>query len=133
MREVSLLSAIRSVVDTGMMEESGGYSMESKKVRKTIYGYAMCGRELAKGVDIERRKRLSYRLLSNIRFGCVEDFYDGIMKLYIDKGFSIPQILIGLLNRQDEIQFEDKAYAFMSGFLGSTNEHELDEKIETEM
>jgi hypothetical protein len=101
--------------------------MESRIVHGIINSYARIGKQLGEGIDFERRRRLSYRLLSNIRSGCVEDFYDGIMKLYVDMGLSIPDNMIGLLNREDEIQFEDKAYAFMSGFLRDQTEPKVEQ------
>lgn len=125
LRKISLISSIRAVNSEKL--NVGGYIMESRTVHGIINSYARIGKQLAEEIDFERRRRLSYRLLSNIRSGCVEDFYDGIMKLYIDKGISIPDNMIGLLNREDEIRFEDKAYAFMSGFLRDQNEPKVEQ------
>ncbi len=126
LRKICLISSIRAVNNSEKLN-AGGHIMESRTVHGIINGYARIGKQLAEGIDFERRRRLSYRLLSNIRSGCVEDFYDGIMKLYVDKGISIPDNMIGLLNREDEIQFEDKAYAFMSGFLRDQNEPKVEQ------
>ncbi len=125
LRKICLISSIRAV--NNEKSNSGGYVMESRIVHGIINGYARIGKQLGEGIDFERRRRLSYRLLSNIRSGCVEDFYDAIMKLYVDKGLSIPDNMIGLLNREDEIQFEDKAYAFMSGFLRDQDEPKVEQ------
>lgn len=66
---------------------------------------------------LEKKQRMSYKLLSLIRTGKYADFYEALMKLYINSGKSIPDSLLGILNIHDTVDFEAKAYAFMTGFL----------------
>jgi uncharacterized protein YehS (DUF1456 family) len=42
------------------------------------------------------------------------------MKIYMSQNKVIPESLVSLLNKEDEIGFQARAYAFMSGFLGSS-------------
>lgn len=95
----------------------GAKPMESKVVYGILKGVYSSGAAFVSKMDFEKRQRLSYRMLSLIRNGKYADFYDALMKLHIDAGMSIPEILLGILNTQDAIEFEAKAYAFMSGFL----------------
>lgn len=65
----------------------------------------------------EKRKSRSYVLLSMIRNKKIDAFYDVIVKMYMSENKSIPESLVSILNHKDEIDFQSRAYAFMSGFL----------------
>lgn len=96
----------------------GGELMDSKQVYGILRGqFFEKGKQDFADLPIDKKERLSYRLLSLIRTGKYAEFYEAIMKLYINAGKPIPEPLLGLLNTKDTIDFEAKAYAFMSGFL----------------
>lgn len=97
----------------------GGENMplDSQKVDDILKSFLEEGKKLNTSQDFKKRIQLSYRLLSLIRAGKYKEFYQDLMKLYISSKRPIPETLIGLLNTQDPIDFEAKAYAFMSGFL----------------
>lgn len=103
----------------------GGELMESKQVYGILKGqFFDKGKLDFYDLPFDKRERLSYRLLSLIRSGKYAEFYEAIMKLYINAGKPIPETLLGLLNRKDTIDFEAKAYAFMSGFLQNVRQLE---------
>jgi CRISPR-associated protein Cas8b1/Cst1 subtype I-B len=69
----------------------------------------------------EKRKSLSYVLLSMVRNKKTDGFYDMVIKMYMSENKSIPESLVSILNHKDEIDFQSRAYAFMSGFLHKNN------------
>lgn len=96
----------------------GGELMDSRQVYGILKGqFFEKGKQDFGDLPFDKKERLSYRLLSLIRMGKYGEFYEAIMKLYINVGKPIPETLLGLLNTKDTIDFEAKAYAFMSGFL----------------
>jgi CRISPR-associated protein Cst1 len=103
----------------------GGDLMEPKQVYGILrHQFFARGEEDFTDTPFEKKERLSYRLLSLIRMGKYAEFYEAIMKLYINSGKSIPEELLSLLNTKDTIDFEAKAYAFMTGFLQNTKRSE---------
>lgn len=105
----------------------GGNSMDSKKV----YGI-LAQQFFNRGKEdfndprewpIDKKQRLSYRLLSLVRMGKYAEFYEALMKLYINSGKPMPESFLGILNTHDTIDFEAKAYAFMTGFLQDTSKN----------
>lgn len=96
----------------------GGDLMEPKQVYGILrHQFFAKGEEDFADIPFEKKERLSYRMLSLIRMGKYAEFYEAIMKLYINAGKPIREELLGLLNTKDTIDFEAKAYAFMTGFL----------------
>jgi len=113
---LSALSGIRTNI--WKKNKQGGTPMESKQIFGILKGFSGAGEDLGQGMDYEKRKRLSYRLLSLIRTGKIPDFYESLLKLYISRNKPIPDALVSLLNAVDAVEPQAKAYAFMSGFLG---------------
>jgi CRISPR-associated protein Cas8b1/Cst1 subtype I-B len=113
---LSVLSGIRTNI--WKKNKQGGTPMESKQIFGILKGFSGAGEDLGQGMDYEKRKRLSYRLLSLIRTGKIPDFYESLLKLYISRNKPIPDALVSLLNAADAVEPQAKAYAFMSGFLG---------------
>jgi CRISPR-associated protein Cst1 len=103
----------------------GGISVDSKKVYGILaHQFYDRGKEDfrdQKRWPMEKKQRLAYKLLSLIRQGKYAEFYESLMKLYINLGKPIPESFLGLLNTSDTIDFEAKAYAFMSGFMQDTS------------
>jgi|GEM_PF-3256176 len=113
---LSVLSGIRTNI--WKKNKQGGTPMESRQIFGVLKGFREAGEDLGQGMDYEKRKRLSYRLLSLIRTGKIPDFYESLLKLYISRNKPIPDALVSLLNAVDAVEPQAKAYAFMSGFLG---------------
>jgi CRISPR-associated protein Cas8b1/Cst1 subtype I-B len=101
-------------------EADGGRIMESKQVYGILRGLYNVGASLGQSMDLERRQRRAYRLMSVVRSGKSAEFYDMLMKLCIDDKRPVPVDLLRLLNPIDDIEFESKAYAVLSGFLGES-------------
>jgi len=119
---LSVLNGIRNNI---WKNQKGENNMESRMVFGILKGFRENGEVLGKGMDYDKRKRLSYRLLSLIRTYKITDFYEALMKLYISQSKEIPETLVNMLNKEDAIEPEAKAYAFMSGFLGHIVEQTL--------
>lgn len=117
---ILLLSCIREHITTKTRGEKP--MLESAQIYGILKHIQDEGNSFAANIDYEVRKRKSYILLSMIRNNRVEDFYDILMKLYISENKPVPDSLISLLNIKDEIGFQARAYAFVSGFLADKNQ-----------
>lgn len=118
---ISVLSLIRSNIQK-QNKSLKIKNMDSKTVFGILKSYQNAGESLCHSMDFEKRKRLSYRLLSLIRNGKTEDFYESIMKIFIGQSKAVPDVLVSLLNKEDMIEAESKAYAFMTGFMQDKEE-----------
>lgn len=102
--------------------------LESKQVFGILNNLREEGSKFT-NLKYEKRKSFSYVLLSMIRNKKIDGFYDLVVKMYMSENKPIPESLISILNHKDEIDFQSRAYAFMSGFLNKNNN--LQEKVET--
>lgn len=115
---VSLISSIRASIAAGIERNGGGRALlESKQIYGILKNIQNEGSNFGT-IDYEVRKRKSYAMLSMVRNGRIEDFCDTLMKVYMSQSKPVPDSIIGFLNKEDEIGFQARAYAFMSGFLG---------------
>lgn len=119
---ISLISSIRASINAGARKEDGRL-LESKQIYGILKNIQSEGSSFG-NVDYDVRKRKSYVLLSMIRNGRIEEFYDTLVKIYMSQNKPIPESLVSLLNKEDEIGFQARAYAFMSGFLGGSQKAE---------
>lgn len=119
---ISLISSIRASINTRAGREKSRL-LESKQIYGILRNIQSEGGNFG-NVDYDVRKRKSYILLSMIRNGRIEEFYDIVMKIYMSQNKPIPESLVSLLNGEDEIGFQARAYAFMSGFLGGNHKPE---------
>lgn len=92
--------------------------MESRKLYGVLRGFYETGTTLSEAMKLEKRQQLAYRFLSVVRTGKQSEFYNMLLKLYVGAKWPIPVELLSLLNPNDSIEFESKAYALLSGFLG---------------
>ncbi|MGB9004064.1 MAG: type I-B CRISPR-associated protein Cas8b1/Cst1 [Nitrosotalea sp.] len=120
---ISLIFAIYSVILSGDKT-----MLESKQVFGILNHLRDEGSKFT-SMDYEKRKSRSYVLLSMIRNKKIDAFYDMVVKMYMSENKSIPESLISILNHKDEINFQSRAYAFMSGFLQKNNK--LQNEVET--
>jgi CRISPR-associated protein Cas8b1/Cst1 subtype I-B len=124
---VSLISSIRASIAAGIERDGGGRPvLESKQVYGILKSIQNEGSSFDK-IDYEVRKRKSYSMLSMVRNGRTEDFCDTLMKIYMSQNKPVPDSIIGFLNKEDEIGFQARAYAFMSGFLGGKTSQQQQE------
>ena len=75
------------------------------------------GSKLASKINQPKKsKSLSFVLLEAIRNNNTDKFYDVISKLYITNELPIPDGLLSILNQNDAVTPNQRAYAFLSGF-----------------
>ena len=114
---ILIISTIRNYIEFSMVE--GKHLLSSAQIYGILSGTRKYGNEFAEDIDFDTRKRKSYVLLSMIRNDKIENFYDILLKMYMSVNKPVPTELIAMLNEKDEIGFSTRAYAFMSGFLGT--------------
>lgn len=112
---ISLISSLRDVIISKIRNDKT--MMDSKMVYRILKEIRDEGSSFRNVMDYDSRKRKSYILLSMIRNGKIENFYDIVIKIYMSLNKPIPESFLGLLNQKDEISFQSRAYSFMSGFL----------------
>lgn len=136
--EIVFLHSLRRQIWRGHSDKQGynpkqkateGRTMKPGQVYRILQGFSEAGARLANAATqdlkspdekLKKCQRMAYRLMSIVRSGKYAEFYDMLMKLYVDSGRPIPTNLLGLLNPNDDIEFEAKAYALLSGFLGES-------------
>lgn len=96
--------------------------LTSKQVYGILESFRKHGEEFAERLSLDERIQKSYKLLSLIRTGKIVDFYDYLLKMYMNDNKPVPDTIISLLNKEDQIDFYSKAYAFMSGFLSEVKQ-----------
>ena len=73
-------------------------------------------------IDQEKRFHISQRFLTLIRGGRKEDFYHELLRLFVVYKKPVPENLFSLLTESEEISFQEKALAFLTGFINPTEE-----------
>jgi len=95
---------------------------------KTSYGILKRIEEVGKTafsleeIDQEKRFHLSQRFLTLIRGARKEDFYNELLRLFVVYQKQIPENLFSLLTESDELTFQEKALAFLTGFINPETE-----------
>jgi len=104
-------NSIRSKIDGGAnnMGERGNYGILRK--------YQEIGQRDFTHFELDKKKRMAYVLLSLIHNNKAEEFYENLLKIYINSDRSIPEEIVGLLTESPAATFKEKAFAFMTGFL----------------
>jgi CRISPR-associated protein Cst1 len=69
-------------------------------------------------IDQEKRYHIAQRFLSLIRGGRKEDFYNELLRLYVVYEKQVPNQVFSLLSEDDFLTFQEKALAFLTGFVG---------------
>jgi CRISPR-associated protein Cst1 len=109
------------------LKNGGDKTMDSKTVYGILQSFYQNGKDFEE-IDIEKRRRYAFKLLSLIRGRQYNEFCNNILQLYLTiKKAPTGKNLISLLNQEDVIDFEAKAYAFMSGFLSETKGQKIEE------
>ncbi len=68
-------------------------------------------------IDQEKRFHISQRFLTLIRGARKEDFYNELLRLFVVYKKKVPENLFSLLTESEEITFQEKALAFLTGFI----------------
>ncbi|MEO0232238.1 MAG: hypothetical protein ABIM29_06825 [candidate division WOR-3 bacterium] len=79
-------------------------------------------------IDKEKRFHISQRFLTLIRGARKEDFYNELLRLFVVYKKPVPETLFSLLTESEEVSFQEKALAFLTGFINpeSTEKQELE-------
>jgi len=115
-------NSIRSEIDGGAnnMGERGNYGILRK--------YQEIGQRDFTHFELDKKKRMSYVLLSLIHNNKAEEFYENLLKIYINSDRSIPEEIVGLLSESQAATFKEKAFAFMTGFLMGKGKDDNEDK-----
>ncbi|MCM8772225.1 MAG: hypothetical protein NC922_04005 [Candidatus Omnitrophica bacterium] len=68
-------------------------------------------------IDKDKRFHISQRFLTLIRGARKEDFYNELLRLFVVYEKPVPETLFSLLTESEEISFQEKALAFLTGFI----------------
>lgn len=81
-------------------------------------------------IDKEKRFHISQRFLTLIRGARKEDFYNELLRLFVVYEKPVPENLFSLLTESEEVSFQEKALAFLTGFINpeSTEILEINKK-----
>jgi hypothetical protein len=102
------------------MGERGNYGILRK--------YQEIGQRDFTHFELDKKKRMSYVLLSLIHNNKAEEFYENLLKIYINSDRSIPEEIVGLLSESQAATFKEKAFAFMTGFLMGKGKDDNEDK-----
>ena len=99
-------------------------NMDAKKSYGILKGIEEAGRKAfsVEEIDQEKRFHLSQRFLTLIRGARKEDFYNELLRLFVVYEKQIPENLFSLLTESDELTFQEKALAFLTGFINPKTE-----------
>lgn len=107
----------------------------SNMCAKTAYGILKSIQEVGRKsfsldeIDKDKRFHISQRFLTLIRGARKEDFYNELLRLFVVYEKPLPETLFSLLTESEEVSFQEKALAFLTGFIN----HESSEKQELEI
>lgn len=107
----------------------------SNMCAKTAYGILKSIQEVGRKsfsldeIDKDKRFHISQRFLTLIRGARKEDFYNELLRLFVVYEKPLPETLFSLLTESEEVTFQEKALAFLTGFIN----HESTEKQELEI
>ncbi|MEM3467629.1 MAG: hypothetical protein QXL75_02410 [archaeon] len=105
-------------------------SMDAKKSYRILKSIQEEGKRSfsLKEIDKDKRFHISQRFLTLIRGARKEDFYNELLRLFVVYEKPVPETLFSLLTESEEISFQEKALAFLTGFINpeSTEKQELE-------
>ena len=73
-------------------------------------------------IDKDKRAHIAQRFLSLIRGARKEDFYNELLRLYIVYKKQIPEEIFEILTESDFLTFQEKALAYLTGFISKREE-----------
>lgn len=102
-----------------LMNQKRRFDMSAKTSYGILKGIEEAGKTsfTLKEIEQEKRFHVSQRFLTLIRGARKEDFYNELLRLFVVYRKQVPENLFSLLIESDEITFQEKALAFLTGFI----------------
>ncbi len=108
----------------GIISEKRRYKgMKPEALAKYLFALKKSGEDF-KDMPRDKRLQLAQRFLSLIRGGRKEDFYNELLRLYVISKREIPEPVFGILTEDNPLSFQEKALAFLSGFISEEVKNE---------
>lgn len=130
------LISLEHLINQQRKQLKGGSKMNLKSTYGILNSIRKAGEESFQAeIDQEKRYYIAQRFLSLIRGGRKEDFYNELLRLYIVYEKQVPNQVFSLLSEDDLLTFQEKALAFLTGFIGSSKqkpEYTLNQEVEDE-
>ncbi len=113
------LTAIEYLFNQKRKQIKGGDKMDIKTIYGILKGIRDAGSEsfTIEEIDKEKRYHIAHRFLSLIRGGRKDEFYNELLRLYVVYKKQIPEKVFSLLSEDDFLTFQEKALAFLTGFV----------------
>jgi len=98
--------------------------MNAKKSYGILKGIEVVGQTVfsLEEIDQEKRFHITQRFLTLVRGARKEDFYNELLRLFVVYKKQVPENLFSLLTESDELTFQEKALAFLTGFINPKEE-----------
>ncbi|MFN4220616.1 MAG: hypothetical protein ACK4GJ_06860, partial [bacterium] len=128
------ISAVWSLISLEfIINEKRRSNMSAKTSYGILKGIQEVGRNSfsLKEIDQEKRFHISQRFLTLIRGARKEDFYNELLRLFVVYEKSVPDNLFSLLTESEGITFQEKALAFLTGFINPVEEASIVKEKET--
>jgi len=121
-------------IEKNKREKRGEDIMDSNKIFGIIKSIE---REAAQSfseseINSNKRSSIAFRFLNLIKGNKKEDFYNELLRLYIVYNKPIPESVKNILYESDYISFQEKALAFITGFINPISFQKPIDKISTE-
>jgi CRISPR-associated protein Cst1 len=130
------LISLEYLINQQRKQLKGGSKMNLKSTYGILSSIRKAGEESFQAeIDQEKRYHIAQRFLSLIRGGRKEDFYNELLRLYIVYEKQVPNQVFSLLSEDDLLTFQEKALAFLTGFIGSSKqkpEYTSNQEVEDE-
>jgi len=99
-------------------------NMNAKKSYGILKGIEVVGQTVfsLEEIDQEKRFHITQRFLTLVRGARKEDFYNELLRLFVVYKKQVPENLFSLLTESDELTFQEKALAFLTGFINPKEE-----------
>ncbi|NPB03348.1 MAG: type I-B CRISPR-associated protein Cas8b1/Cst1 [Thermotogae bacterium] len=106
----------------------GGKPMNVKEIYKRLWVLRSMGEEVLPQIDLDKRRRIGQRFIGLIRGGRKEEFYNELIRLFVVYEEKIPYAIFSLLTEEDHLTFQEKALAFLTGFVSPSEKEDKNEK-----
>ncbi|MGC8815709.1 MAG: hypothetical protein ACP5O4_05885, partial [bacterium] len=107
------------IIEKNKKEKRGEDIMDSNKIFGIIKSIERDAAQSFSESEINSTKRssIAFRFLNLIKGNKKEDFYNELLRLYIVYNKPIPESVRNILYESDYISFQEKALAFITGFI----------------
>ncbi len=111
-------------------EIRGGRSMDVEKAYRRLWILRRIGEEVLPEIDLEKRRRIGQRFIGLVRGGRKEEFYNELLRLFVVYEEKVPPAVFSLLTEEEHLTFQEKALAFLTGFVSPGKTVQGDESKE---